>query len=210
MFVGTTDLQVASVIFFENNIFVTCTFASDSIALGCAIQLVLVNATEPEQLLVLQSGTNVSQCNQTMNQRDAYVSILAGDYEDNGELGTEPLLLEPLVLTDADSYMSWTGCDIPQPVPDPGPALSSGAIAGIVIGFVIAVGAVVLGLVVVVLVYRVKTGHWFKFKEMGDDQKLTLHFEKELLMGNVKPKRKSKVCRSSYQSVNLLLYYVIM
>lgn len=168
----------------------TCTFASDSIASGCAIQLVLVNTTE--LFVVFQSGTNVSQCNQTMNQRNAYNSISAGDFEDNGDLGTELVLLEPLVLTDADSYTSWTGCDIPQPVP--GPTLSTGAIAGIVAGVVLSlliVGAVVLGLVVVVLVYRVRTGHWFKFKEMDDDQKLTVHFEKELLIGNIK--RRSKV-----------------
>lgn len=191
LYIGTVDLQAASITFFENNIFVTCTFASDSTASGCAIQLVLVNTTEV--FVVFQSVTNnVSLCNQTMNQRDAYISISAGDFENNGDLGTELILLEPLVLTDADSYTSWTGCDIPQPV-----TLSTGAIAGIVAGVVIAVlivGAVVLALVVVVLVYRVRTGHWFKFTEMDDDQKLTVHFEKELLMGNVKlPRKKSKV-----------------
>ena len=44
------------------------------------------------------------------------------------------------------------------------------------------------------IVYRVRTGQWFKIKVDDDDELLTVHFEKKLLMGDLKPpKTKSKV-----------------
>ena len=185
---GTTDVQQAGIIFFENNIFLNCTFASNSDARGCEFQLELVNRTDTFFLSQPQSESGASQCNQTMNQADAYVRLVAVDREADGTSSMAlPIMLEPLVIENADKYMSLTGCSIPEPRSP----LSGGAIAGIVIA-VLVVGAVVLGVVVVVVVYRIRTGHWFKLKEK-DDEKLTVDFEKSLLMGEPKPRKKSKV-----------------
>ena len=65
-----------------------------------------------------------------------------------------------------------------------------GAIAAIVIAIFI-FGVVVVCVVLVVVVYRIKTGEWFKLREKDDD-KLTVLFEKELLMGNLRTKTKKK------------------
>lgn len=154
--------------------------------MGCVIQLQLANSSE--SFTVLRSGPTGSECIQAQNQRDAYVNLTASDFEANGDVGTQPfLIVQPTVLENAGTYSRMTGCVIPEPES----ALSAGAIAGIVIAVLI-VGAVVVLVVVLLLVYRVRTGHWFKLREK-DDEKLTVHFEKELLMGEVKPKKKSKV-----------------
>lgn len=168
----------------------TCSFASESSSQGCVILLQLSSSTE--LLYVARSGRNGSQCNQTENQADAYVNITASDWEANGNVGSGAYLLQPTLVDDEGVYFTLTGCMLPQP-PDPitVSTLSGGAIAGIVIAAVV-VGAAVLVVAVLLLVYRVRTGHWFKLREKDDD-KFTVHFEKELLMGEAKPKKRYKV-----------------
>lgn len=154
--------------------------------MGCVILLQL--SIGADDFFVPRSGANTTQCIQTLNQRDAYVNLTASDWEANEETGTVPFIItQPSVVEDAQTYTEMTGCDIPEP----SAVLNAGAIAGIVIAVLLA-GAVVLVVVILLLVYRVRTGQWFKLREK-DEEKLTVHFEKELLMGNVKPKKKSKV-----------------
>ena len=185
---GTTDVQTARIIFFQNNIYVTCTFASNSNARGCRFKFVLANQNEVEPFFISRSSSTVSQCNVTMNQRRAYVNFTVTDVEANGTNGTRPIVLDNRTdidsLNSAAEYFSVTGCTIPEPESP----LSAGAIAGIVIAALI-LAAMVVCVVVVIVVYRVKTGEWFKLREKDED-KLTVLFEKELLMGNTKPKRK--------------------
>lgn len=144
----------------------------------------LVNRTET--FFIPKSTSPPTQCNQTMNQADAFVSLIAVDRNADGSLSSQaPIVVQPTVIDDVDTYTSMTGCSIPEP----SSPLSGGAIAGIVIAVLI-VGAVVLGVVAIVVVYRIRTGHWFELRER-DDERLTVHFEKELLMGETK---KRKVC----------------
>lgn len=187
--IGTTDVQTATILHFENNIFVTCTFASNSDASGCSVQLMLVSGTEFFSLTRPGSSVSVSSCSQTRNQLSAYINRTARDIEADGSMGTGVILLQPsdiIEIDDVNSYTGQTGCSVPVP----GTTLGAGAIAGIVIAVLI-IGVVVLGVIVIVVVYRIRTGQWFKLREK-DDEGITVHFEKELLMGDMKPKKKSK------------------
>ena len=176
-------MQQAGIVFFQNNVFLNCSFASNSNADGCEFQLRLVNRTD--MFFLPQTEPVVSQCNQTMNEADAYVQLVAVDREADGTSSMRaPIVLQPVVIEDAEAYTSLTGCGIPEPES----ALSGGAVAGIVIA-VLLVGAVVLGVVVAVVVYRIRTGHWFILREK-DDEKIIVDFEKSLLMGEEKPKKK--------------------
>ena len=78
----TTDVQTASVLFFETFVFINCTFASGSLALGCAVTLELVEGEGVEVegggeergrerfWLRREGGSSVvSQCNTTDNSR---------------------------------------------------------------------------------------------------------------------------------------------
>ncbi len=111
---GTTDTQIANITLFENNIFMNCVFATNSNALGCVFQLNVTNGTE--SFFLPRSSSMTSQCNQTMNQPDAYeFPLFANDREADGGIGTSAIMVEHVILEDAQSYTSNTGCTIPPP-----------------------------------------------------------------------------------------------
>ena len=197
MFVGTTDVQTASIVFFETNIYMSCTFASNSNARGCLFQLQLFDQNEVEVFSLPRSSSAVSQCAQVMNQPAAYETIMVSEEEASGNI-TTVVVLEPTVLENNETFVSLTGCTLPEPPTSLSPpsSLSAGAIAGIVIAALI-IGAAILSVVIVLLVYRVKTGHWFKLRDEEDE--VTMDIEKELFMREGKLKRKlSKVQFSSH------------
>ena len=62
------------------------------------------------------------------------------------------------------------------------PTTWPGAIAGIVLAILAFVAiAIAIALIVAIVVYKLKTGEWFKLKHK-DDEKITVDFEKGLLM----------------------------
>ena len=64
-----------------------------------------------------------------------------------------------------------------------------GAIAGIVLAILaFVVIAIAIALTVGVVVYKIKTGEWFKLKHK-DDEKITVDFEKGLLMDEEQQKQ---------------------
>ena len=69
----TTDVQTASVLFFETFVFINCTFGSGSLARGCVVTLELGEGEGEERevfWLERESGSTVaSQCNRTQNSR---------------------------------------------------------------------------------------------------------------------------------------------
>ena len=71
----TTDVQTASILFFETFVFIDCTFGSGSLARGCVVTLELGEGEgEGEEREVFwlerESGSTVaSQCNRTQNSR---------------------------------------------------------------------------------------------------------------------------------------------
>lgn len=116
MSIGTTDTQNASIVFFENNVFFTCGFASNSDARGCVFVLTLVNGTETFTLV--RANSIATQCNQTMNQLDAaFVNLTVRDVEADDSPGQTALPVLPQELTelmDAVTYTSQTNCAIPE------------------------------------------------------------------------------------------------
>lgn len=113
----TSDVQVARVVFFENNVFLTCSFAGGSEAQGCRFTFqVNQNSSEDEEFLVLRSEGG-QQCNTSLNQRTAYVDLLVVDVERNGDLGQLSISLAAdavLVAESEEAYREMTGCRVEQ------------------------------------------------------------------------------------------------
>lgn len=111
----TSDVQTARVVFFENNVFLTCSFASGSLATGCVFTfLVNQNGTGTEQFMVQQSMGS-QQCNVTTNQRNGYLDISVLDLEADGlSLGAVVLSVNTELVNSEAEYTQMTGCTIPQ------------------------------------------------------------------------------------------------
>ena len=105
----TSDVQQASITFFQNNIFMMCTFANTITALGCIFNLTLTNSTEMFYL-PRDEMAMVSQCNISSSQRMAYTSIEVMDWESDGNPGTLRIPIMPVVVSDDANYTQLTGC----------------------------------------------------------------------------------------------------
>lgn len=117
VFADTSDVQTAQVVFYENNVFLSCSFADDSSASGCVFTFqVNQNGTGNEQFVLLQS-VGGQQCNTTDNQQNGYTEISVQDLEDvvmdQLSLGQLSLLAEVTVLDSAADYSQQTGCSVP-------------------------------------------------------------------------------------------------
>ena len=116
-FADTTDVQTAHIMFFENNIFLTCSFAVGSTATGC-IFLFQVNqngtVVEIEEFMVLCSGPGGSQCSIITNQRNGYMNLSVLDLEQDGTQGQIVLTSGEIMLETEDEYTQLTGCSIPR------------------------------------------------------------------------------------------------
>ena len=112
----TTDVQTAVVIFFENNIFLSCSFASGSVAFGCEFQFqVNLNGTSEglEEFVVERSGVHGSLCSASSNQRNGYMTISVLDLEqDRMTRGSVALTPGEQVLETEADYMQQTGCSV--------------------------------------------------------------------------------------------------
>ena len=117
----TSDVQTAEVVFFENNVFLSCSFADDSSAVGCVFTFqVNQNGTGNEQIVLMQS-VGGQQCNTTANQRNGYTEIFVQDLESDGvSMGQLSLPAEVTLLESAAEYSQLTGCSVPTGMPDTG------------------------------------------------------------------------------------------
>ena len=114
-FPDTTDVQNVKVYFFENNVFVECSFAANSLSRGCLVRLVLDgNETMADELVLSRDSSSVSilsQCNTTANQRSAYDVIFGLDLESNGAEGSVPIpVIEMEPIMSAREFTELTGC----------------------------------------------------------------------------------------------------
>lgn len=111
MYTDTSDVQQASLTFFENNIFMTCSFADVVTSQGCVFNLTLANGTELFYLARDPSESMASQCNVTSSQRGAYVSFEVMDWELDGSFGSFRIRIPdpPVIEVEAD-YTQLTGC----------------------------------------------------------------------------------------------------
>ena len=110
----TSDVQTARVVFFENNVFLTCSFAGGSVAQGCRFTFqVNRNATDNELFLVLRLESG-QQCNNSVNEHNGYVNISAVDVEEDGTLGRQSLVVVAVVVESEAEYEEMTGCRVRQ------------------------------------------------------------------------------------------------
>ena len=92
-------------VFFENRLYLQCTFAANSKAMGCVFEL---NSNKMERFNVKrEEGKLFTTAN---NQRDAYGSVLVMDWEENGEDGNVTLDVTSIVLNVSTlaEFIRWT------------------------------------------------------------------------------------------------------
>ena len=109
----TTDVQTVQAVFFQNRLFLQCSFAANSQARGCIFTLVLIGSNnETERFEVRRRGNAGSLCTTANNQREVYSSVLTMDWEENGEEGSVTLNVTNVVrnVSTLADYTSLTGC----------------------------------------------------------------------------------------------------
>ena len=106
----TTDVQFSEVVFFENRLFLRCSFADNSQAQGCIVRLTLSSTNETERFEV--SRESGSLCTTANNQREAYSSVVVSDLEENGDEGRVILNItqNAVNVTSLEQYIDLTGC----------------------------------------------------------------------------------------------------
>lgn len=106
----TTAVQTARAIFFENNVFLSCSFAGGSVVEGCVFMFqVNQNGTGTEEFVVLQTMGN-GQCNVTANQVNGYMDISAFDLGSN----EVPITVDTVMLASEIDFTRMTGCTVEQ------------------------------------------------------------------------------------------------
>jgi hypothetical protein len=109
-FLDTTAVQTAQAVFFENNVFLTCSFADGSVPDGCVFKFrVNQNGTGDEEIQVLRSMGS-QQCNVTANQLNGYMGIFAFDMGS----GVVPIQVDTLMISTEAEFTNITGCIIPE------------------------------------------------------------------------------------------------
>ena len=113
---GTSDVQSASVILFDTNVFLNCSFANGSPAVGCMFifRANSLNGTENEEFFVLRSMGG-QLCNVTDNQLSGYTNIVVFDLESDGVSVTPvPIIVDIIPVGSEDVYTEMTGCTVQQ------------------------------------------------------------------------------------------------
>lgn len=109
----TSDVQRGRAVFFENNVFLTCSFAGGSEALGCVFVFqVNQNGTGTEEFVVLQSMSS-RQCNVTGNQMNGYTDLFVFDLMSGG-IGQVALAVDATPVSSEADFTAMTGCTVPQ------------------------------------------------------------------------------------------------
>ena len=120
----TSDLQSLNVvILFERNIFISCTFANNSLAAGCSVRLPLLGSNDTTSGDVFElrrprpfrpDDVMITQCNVSTNQRMTYDDIVGVAVREDGTLGEVVLVAMETEADDEGSYTQDTGCTLPQ------------------------------------------------------------------------------------------------
>lgn len=107
----TSDVQSGRAVFFENNVFLTCSFADGSVAVGCVFVFqVNQNGTGTEEFVLLRS---MQQCNVTGNQQNGYTDISVFDLRSGG-IGQVAVEVDAMTLPSEAEFTDMTGCIVPQ------------------------------------------------------------------------------------------------
>ena len=97
--------------FFENRLFLWCSFAENSQAKGCIFVLILSSNNERERHEVTRDGSTGLLYTNSNNQREAYSSVVVMDWEENGIDGNVTLNVTSGVkrVTSLAEYSKLTG-----------------------------------------------------------------------------------------------------
>lgn len=108
----TTDVQVVEAIFFENNLYLRCTFAVNSAAQGCLIRLSVSGSNDTDDFRVFREAGY--SCNQTNNRLEAYSDVTVSDLEENWMVGNVSLMVVPMEVFTSNDFMEQTKCTPPE------------------------------------------------------------------------------------------------
>lgn len=107
-------MQIGRAIFFERNVLLTCTFADDSVAMGCVFVFqVNQNGTGTEEEFVVLQSMDSRQCNITGNQRNGYTDISVFALR-SGVIGQFAIEVDAMTVPSEAEFTDMTGCVIPQ------------------------------------------------------------------------------------------------
>lgn len=104
----TTDVQRVEAIFYENRLYLRCSFATNSVASGCLIKFLLKDSNETEDFEI--NREKGYSCNTTKNQFGAYSGFVVLDIEASGSKGNTSLPVFPMNVSTLDEYEQETGC----------------------------------------------------------------------------------------------------
>ena len=110
-FTDTTDVQSVEAVFFENRLFLRCSFADNSQARGCIVNLILSSTKQTERFEVARQGSSGSLHTTSLNQREVYSSVVAMDWEANENSGNVTLNVTNSVqsLSSLEEFSEQTG-----------------------------------------------------------------------------------------------------
>jgi hypothetical protein len=97
--------------FYENQLFLQCTFADDSRAQGCAVNLTLFGGNGTEMYRILRTEDEDKKCFNINNQLRAYGDIRIFDIEEDGTNGNIGLTIdEPVNVSMAKTFKQMPEC----------------------------------------------------------------------------------------------------
>ena len=103
---------MAEAIFFENNVYLRCTFAVNSAAKGCLIRLSVSSRNDTDDFMVFREAGYL--CNETNNRLEAYSDVTVSDLEENGMVGNISLMVVPMEVATLVEFMEQTRCTPPE------------------------------------------------------------------------------------------------
>ena len=100
--------------YYENNIYLQCSFAINGKAQGCSFRFLLNGSNETEEYVIIREAEGMSgqQCNKTKNQLKVYSKIEVSDYGDLDGRGNISLTVVPRKISTIEEYEQQTGCEL--------------------------------------------------------------------------------------------------
>ena len=108
----TTDVQEVKIVFYNNRLFLNCTYRDDSKALGCALKLTVSGSNETEEFNIFRKDEDMihMKCFDTDNQLEAYGNITVFDIEEDGLESNTSLTVVPMEVLTTAAFTRMTKC----------------------------------------------------------------------------------------------------
>ena len=104
------DVQSVEAVFFENCLYLHCSFVNGSRACGCIVQLTSSSSNTTESFEISRESGFL--CTNSRNQQDVYNSVVVTDRGQNGMQGNVTMDITQTVVnaTNLEQYIELTGC----------------------------------------------------------------------------------------------------